>query len=103
MGGTAQMLHTVPLGLLLCKAIVEEAFEISAVSTGWGGLVSQYPSILRQAGSIPAFLRQTFEGSFSAASKPICAILNTKIKIQSAFHGQASDRGWFFSELLFQS
>ena len=25
--GTAQMLHTVPLGLLLCKAILEEAFE----------------------------------------------------------------------------
>jgi len=22
---------------------------------------------------------------------------------QSAFHGQASDRAWFFSELLFQS
>ena len=51
--GTAQMLHTVPLGLLLCKAIVEEAFEISAVSSGWGGLVSPYASILRQAGSIP--------------------------------------------------
>ena len=69
--GTAQMLLTVPLGLFLCKAILEEAFEISAVSSGWGGLVSQYPSILRQAGSIPAFLRQTFEGSFAAASKPI--------------------------------
>ena len=23
--------------------------------------------------------------------------------MQSAFHGQASDRAWFFSELLFQS
>ena len=36
--GTAQMLlHIVPLGILLCKAILEEAFEISVVSSGWRG------------------------------------------------------------------
>ena len=49
--------------LLIVLLLVGMMFAVLFIEAG--GLVSQYPSILRQAG-------QTFEGPFSAVSKQIC-------------------------------
>ena len=58
--------------LLIVLLLVGMMFAVLFIEAG--GLVSQYPSILRQAG-------QTFEGPFSAVSKPICG---SKYSVESS-------------------